>query len=250
MLDEKIPIANPKPAPGVHNTRYKNPTIKPAWYKARQRTITRAQKRVERELWPKFGLEYAYNARLDLDGAFGRTAPTILEIGCGNGEAIVALAAAQPECNFVGVDWFRSGLAVCLGSLEERGLTNVRLIRSDAANLLERGLPDDTPMFDEVKVFFPDPWYGSPERRVIRPDVVQQLSRRMRHSSVLHVATDVACYPEHVRQVFASPQAAGGQWEPIEVDDHQRPSTRYEREGIAAGRPVEDLHFAFRGRLL
>ena len=240
QLEDKIPA-------GASSTRYRNPEIKPAWYKARQRTITRAQKRAERELWPRFGLEYAYNSLIDLDEAFGREARTVLEIGCGNGEAIVALAAARPECNFLGVDWFRSGLALALGSLEERGLTNVRLIRSDAASLLERGLPVDTPLFDEVKVFFPDPWYGSPERRVIRPDVVQQLSRRMRPSGKLHVATDVADYPEHVRQVFASPQAAGGQWEPVEVDDNQRPSTRYEREGIAAGRPIEDLHFVFRG---
>jgi tRNA (guanine-N7-)-methyltransferase len=239
-------LANEWAGAGASSKRYRNPNVKPAWYKSRQRSITPAQKRIERTLWPIFGLTFAYNQRIQLDQAFGRQAPTVLEIGCGAGEAIVELAEAQPEANFVGCDWFRSGLATCLKSIEERNLTNVRLVRADAATLLDRGLPAE-PLFDEVKIFFPDPWYGSPERRVVRSEVVRQISARMRPSGFVHVATDVADYPAHVREVFASPLASGGVWRADTARRVFRPSTRYAREGVAEGRSIEDLHFAFEG---
>lgn len=233
-------------AAGSSSTRYRNPRVKPAWYASRQRSITNAQKRAERRLWPLFGLTFSYNSPLALPEAFGRDAPTVLEIGCGAGEALVEFAAARPEANFLGVDWFRSGLATCLMSIEERNLQNVRLCKADAATFLEQGLPDRTPLFDEACIFFPDPWNGSEERKIVRADVVDDLSRRMRPNGILHVATDVEGYPEHVREVMSS-GARASQWKAISCADRWRPSTRYEREGLAAGRAVEDLCFTFVG---
>ena len=135
--------------------RYRNPSVKPAWYKARQRSITPAQKAAERALWPLFGLSFSHDSTIDLRSAFGRSGPTTVEIGCGSGEALVELAAARPDHNFLGVDWYRSGLASCCMALEERGLENVRLVRADALTLLERGLPA-APLFDEALVYFPE----------------------------------------------------------------------------------------------
>lgn len=224
--------------------RYRNPRVKPAWYATRQRSITQAQKRAEKRLWPTLGLAFSYNAPLDLGQAFGRDAPTVLEIGCGAGEALTALASARPDTNFLGVDWFRSGLATCCSRIEELGLSNVRLVKADAATLLERGLPDRTPLFDEALIFFPDPWAGSDDRKMVRADVIDDLSRRMRPNGILHVATDVAGYPDHVRGVMST-GARASQWTPIDSTGRWRPSTRYEREGLAAGRTVEDLCFAF-----
>jgi tRNA (guanine-N7-)-methyltransferase len=180
--------------------RYKSPSHKPAWYKARQRAITPAQKRALRELWPLYGLAFRHDEPLDVGAAFGpqrAAAPTVLEIGCGTGEALVQLAAARRDANFLGVDWFRSGIASCLQSIEERRLDNVRVVRADAAMMLERGLPAQ-PTFDEALVFFPDPWIGSPERLMMRPEVMRSLSARMRANGVLHFASDVEGYPARV----------------------------------------------------
>ena len=226
-------------------SRYRNPRVKPAWYKARQRSITPAQKAAERTLWPLFGLVFSYNQPLDIDAAFGRvSAPTALEIGCGAGEALVEYAAARPDVNFIGVDWYRSGLASCLQEIERRDLQNVRLCRADALMLLEVGLPA-MPLLDEVLVFFPDPWRGSPERRIMRPDVMKQLSRRMRPSGQLRFASDVPGYPEDVQELLASHEAAGGQWRHVPSDERWRPSTKYAREAAVAGRAVQDLCFEF-----
>ena len=112
-------------------SRYRNPRVKPAWYKARQRSITPAQKAAERTLWPLFGLVFSYNQPLDIDAAFGRvSAPTALEIGCGAGEALVEYAAARPDVNFIGVDWYRSGLATCCQELQ-RAILDVKFVRHD-----------------------------------------------------------------------------------------------------------------------
>ena len=204
--------------------RYRNPSVKPSWYQARQRSITRAQKRALSALWPLYGLSFAHDRQIDVDAAFGRRGQTTLEIGCGAGEALVELAAARPDANFVGVDWYRSGLASCCMELQNRSLTNVRLVRSDAFMMLERGLPA-TPLLDEVLIYFPDPWRGSPERRIVRADVLAQLSRRMRPSGVLHVATDVEGYPQEVRDLLSSPTFASS-WRPTSCAGRWRPSTR------------------------
>ena len=224
----------------MSSPRYRSPTHKPGWYRARQRAITPAQKRAERALWPLYGLSFSHMNRIDPAAEFGRQQPTVLEIGCGTGEALIELATERPHSNFLGVDWFRSGLATCLQSIDARGLDNVRLVRADAATLLERGLPRK-PLFDEVLVLFPDPWYGSPERRIVRRDVLNSLQERMRWGGILHVATDVPGYPQHVRNTVA----ATGRWKEVSPAAFRRPSTRYERAGLAEGRPIVDLRFAF-----
>ena len=136
-------------ADGDCKGRYRNPTVRPAWYRSRQRSITPAQRRAERELWPTLGLRWEYDQLLDLPAAFGRDAPTVLEIGCGTGEALSVLAAARLDHDFVGVDWYRGGVASSMQRLKEANLTNARLIRGDAATLLEAALPAE-PLFDEV----------------------------------------------------------------------------------------------------
>jgi tRNA (guanine-N7-)-methyltransferase len=249
----------------LSSSRYRNPMVKPAWYKRRQRHITPAQKRAEKALWPRFGLTFGHECNLDLDKAFAQSTsdtkattalpPRVLEIGCGNGEAITQLAAQRPEAEFVGVDWLRRGLASCCMALDELGLENVRLVRADAATLLTTALPE-APLFSEVLVFFPDPWYGSPERRLIRPDVVDALGRRMRPGGCLRVGTDVYGYPEEIKATMAAADTEGDggrcRWHCVScaeleagIPGHGRPSTRYEREAIEEGRPVEDLCFVY-----
>lgn len=272
--------------------RYRNPNVRPHWYRQRSRIITPSQKKAERALWPSYGLSWSHGTPLDLDAAFagwippaqGESAtlesatlaslladretstdatprlatrltplgdrppaspPTrVLEVGCGSGEALLANAEARPHAQFVGVDWFRAGHAVAMQQFGERGLSNVRLVRADAALLLERGLPA-RPLFNEVMVFFPDPWNGSPEMRLIRTDFLGALAPRLRPGASLHLATDVAGYPEYARRVF---REAGG-WSEIPAGDaaRQRPSTRYFREAIAEGRTSADLLFRYLG---
>ena len=233
--------------------RYRNPRVRPAWYRQRQRALTPAQKRAEQALWPQWGLSWSYGDRLDLDARFGRAhaegAPgkLCLEVGCGTGEALAALASARPQDDFVGVDWYRGGLASALQKVDALGLTNVRVARADALLLLDV-LPQQ-PLFDEILVYFPDPWRGSLERRMVRAEVTRALWERCRTGARLRLATDVADYPAHARAVLAS--AEGGHWRELpsseaglqEPGASSRPSTKYERAAIDEGRTIADLCF-------
>ena len=91
----------------------------------------------------------------------------------------------------------------------------------------------------------------APERRILRTDVVDSIGACMRPGGVLHFASDVAGYPDEARDVVASASAPGGGgaavWEPASMEGRWRPSTRYEREAIAAGRPIEDVVWRFVG---
>ena len=140
-----------------------------------------------RSQWPTYGLTWSHGAEIDLDAAFANWSPPaapdvdalencgnvatvsstlaraetrattrVLEVGCGSGEAIIANAAARPAAQFVGVDWFRAGHAIAMQELEQKRITNVRLVRADAALFLERGLPA-RPLFDEVSAITPRP---------------------------------------------------------------------------------------------
>lgn len=226
--------------------RYRNPTVRPSWYRNRQRTITPAQRRAEQTLWPSLGLAWQHGKVLDLPSAFARSAPLVLEIGCGTGEALAALAAARPYHNFVGVDWYRGGVAASMQRLDAAGLTNARLIRGDAATLLESALPA-APLFDEVLVFFPDPWRGSTERRILRPAVIGQIRLRIRPGGLLRIGTDVEGYPAEARAVIAEDSSA---WRELRCADlegcrsgHFRPDTHYAREAVRNGREIHDLCF-------
>jgi tRNA (guanine-N7-)-methyltransferase len=191
---------------------------------------TPAQQRALVELWPRFGLETG-GTPLDLDAVFGRQAPRTLEIGFGNGGTLVALAAAHPERDYLGV--------------EVHALTNLRLVRRDAVELLQGAIGDAA--LDEVLIYFPDPWPKKRhhKRRLMQPDFVALLARRLRPGGRLRLATDWEPYAEWLLAVLgASPAmrncAADGGYVPRPP---VRPETRFERRGTRLGHVVHDLEF-------
>jgi tRNA (guanine-N7-)-methyltransferase len=177
---------------------------------------------------------------LDLHELFGRAAPKLLEIGIGAGETTIAMAIAQPDLDVVAVDVHTPGIATVLAAIEELGLTNVRLVEGDVLDLMPRLAPRS---LDGIRVFFPDPWPKPRQqrRRLIKPDVVDELVARLRHSGWLHLATDIDDYAEQIQAVCdAHPSLRGGIIErPV-----WRPVTRYEQRGIDAGRHPIDLWYA------
>src|SRR5215468_5488964 len=88
--------------------------------------ITEAQERALEELWPRYGLEFTPGI-LDLAALFGRAAPRRCEIGFGNGDHLLALAAAHPEHDFLGIEVHRPGVGRLLLALERQRLGNVRV---------------------------------------------------------------------------------------------------------------------------
>lgn len=185
-------------------------------------------------LLPHLGVEVA-GRPLDAVAVFGRSAPLVLDIGCGDGEATVALAVAEPGRDVLAVDVHTPGLAALLRRLEERHLTNVRVAEGDALIVLR----DMVRAVDEVRVLFPDPWPKTRhhKRRLVTRDFADLVASRLRPGGRLHVATDWPHYAEQVLAVVgACPQLDGG---PVPRPD--RPVTRFERRARKEGRAVVDV---------
>src|SRR5208283_2324354 len=118
--------------------------------------VTAAQERALTELWPAFGVGFT-GAPIELDAAFGRSAPRCLEIGFGAGEVIGALAKTHPEIDYLGIEVHRSGVGRLLLAAEESSLENLRIICHDAVEVLASAIADRS--FDSIFIFFPDPWH-------------------------------------------------------------------------------------------
>ena len=208
----------------------------------RQGRTTPAQARAMAELLPQFGIAFA-RERLDLDRAFGRKAPKILEIGFGMGETTAAIARAHPENDYLGIEVHTPGVGALLRRVAGAGLANVRVIQHDAVEVIEHMLGERT--LDGVHIFFPDPWPKKRhhKRRLIQPAFVELLARRMKPGAILHVATDWEDYAQHILAVLsAEPQlentAPGYAPRPA-----VRPLTKFEGRGLELGHRVWDIVF-------
>ena len=171
----------------------------------RQGRFTPAQQRAFDEQWPRFGLDYAGTPR-DFDAAFGRSAPRIVEIGFGNGEAL-------------------------------------RVFHHDAVEVLTHEVADGS--LDEIRIYFPDPWHKKRhhKRRLVQPEFAALLVRKLAPDGRLHLATDWQEYAEHMWDVLdATPGIANraGPRGAVPRPDW-RPQTHFETRGQKLGHGVWDL---------
>ena len=221
-----------------------HPSRKIRSFVRREGRITAGQQRALQDLWPRYGLET--QSLLNLDDIFGRSAPRTLEIGFGNGDALLAMATNQPQTDFIGIEVHRPGVGRLLRELEQRALTNVRVIREDAVAVLEQCLPDDS--LDRLLLFFPDPWHKKRhhKRRIVQAAFIELLARKMARGGILHMATDWEDYAEHMLAVMGRSTAfhncsAANSYSPR---PDYRPTTRFEQRGQRLGHGVWDLLYA------
>lgn len=204
--------------------------------------MTAAQRRALEKWWPRYGVEFQ-DSPLNLARLFGREAPRILEIGCGMGESLAALAATHPGNDYLAVEVYRPGIGTLLRRLAEAGLDNVRVINADAVAVLERMIPPRS--LDAVYLFFPDPWPKKRhhKRRIVQPPFVALVQGRLRRGGLLHMVTDWPDYAAHMRAVMADAKGfhclSGG--ESPGQRPAWRPLTKYEQRARRLGHTVCDL---------
>jgi tRNA (guanine-N7-)-methyltransferase len=206
--------------------------------------ITLAQARALQDLWGDYGINFAPGP-LDLEGVFGRRAPRLLEIGFGNGEALLAIALARGDWDCLGIEVYEAGVGRLLLQAHAARATNLRVICHDAVEVLEQQLPDSS--IDEVLVFFPDPWPKKRhhKRRLIQPAFTNVLARKLVPGGVLRLATDWQPYAEQMLEVLNACEllvndAADRAYAPRPAI---RPPTRFERRGQRLGHGVWDLEY-------
>ena len=199
--------------------------------------ITEAQRKALVDLMPRFGLDFSEN-QVDLGVVFGRTARKVLDIGFGDGEALLTAAANNPSIDYLGVEVHNPGIGHLLLLLEQAGLTNVRIIHRDVVEVLSNMLPDVC--LDGVNVYFPDPWPKKRhhKRRLVQPVIASEFARVIKAGGTLHLATDWENYAEHMKQVIGSTGAFARLATEIDL---VRPPTKFERRGQRLGHSVWDL---------
>ena len=207
----------------------------------RRAPLGRTRQDALRRLWPRLGFTVhdLPDEPLDTAAMFGRTAPVVLEIGPGMGETTAAMAAADPDRDYLAVEAHVPGVAQLLLLVEQHGLTNVRVGHGDALDLVRRNLGTGT--LDAVHAFFPDPWPKSRhhKRRLVQPEHVALLRSRLRPGGTLHLATDWQPYADQMLEVLvADPGLRTDGFVPRPA---HRPVTKFEGLARAAGRGSVDL---------
>ncbi len=208
----------------------------------RQGRVSNAQQRALDELKPRYAIPFQAEL-LDLDQAFGRVAPKILEIGFGMGETTARIAAAHPENDYLAIEVHSPGVGSLLKQIDELGLANVRIMQHDAVEVLKRMIPDAS--LDGVHIFFPDPWPKKRhhKRRLIQAPLVALLCDKLKPGGYFHAATDWQEYAEHILAVLAAEPRLVNSAEGYAPRPGYRPLTKFEQRGLRLGHGVWDLVF-------
>ena len=237
---------------------------------------TAGQQRAMDELGPQFLLSFK-DAPLNLVEAFGgSTKPKILEIGFGMGETTAKIAALRAEDDFLGIEVHLPGVGALLKLIGENQLSNLRVIRHDAVEVLEKMIAPNS--LDGIHIYFADPWHKKRhhKRRLIQAEFVRLLVSRLKPGAYLHLATDWHNYAEQMLLVLnaestlqntssdlvkietfdgsdvAKPDETPNEFKPtLEQLNAQhvgyvdrpayRPVTKFENRGIKLGHGVWDL---------
>ena len=206
-------------------------------YVLRQGRTTPAQKRALEALYPKYGIEFAQEK-------ISSSRPLVLEIGSGMGETTVEIAKAHPDTDFIAVEVHGPGVGSLLNRIAAEGLSNIKVIRHDALDVLEHMIADHS--LAAIHLFFPDPWPKKRhhKRRLVQPGFAALAATKLKEGGILHAATDWPEYAEHMHAVFSREPLL----EPAAAGFTARPVTKFESRGRRLGHPVRDLVFRRRGK--
>jgi tRNA (guanine-N7-)-methyltransferase len=211
-------------------------------YSRRQGRITTAQREALQTLWKDYCLDP--DRPFDAAAVFSRSdIPLILEIGFGNGNTLLEMAAADPEKDYLGIEVHRPGVGHLMRLLAHHGVTNVRIYCADAVDVLKRCLPDEN--LDGVNLFFPDPWPKKRhhKRRLVTPEFIDLIAKKLKVGGRFHTATDWEDYAQSMASVLEANRhlrntAPSGSFA---KRPGQRPLTKFERRGLRLGHRVRDL---------
>jgi tRNA (guanine-N7-)-methyltransferase len=207
--------------------------------------LTSGQQRALEHLWPLYGLGQLPSAgyRIDFEKIFGRLAPAILEIGFGDGKALLEAAQQNPQQDFIGVEVHKPGIGHLLLRLHQYDITNVRVICDDAIEVLQHGIKDES--LSKVCLFFPDPWPKKKhnKRRIVQSHFITLLENKLLPGGVFHFSTDWQEYADEAlckldQSTRLENLAGKGDFSPR---PDTRPETKFEIRGQRLGHEVRDI---------
>lgn len=184
------------------------------------------------------------DGKIDFARLFGRVGPVHIEIGTGKGTFLVNQAQALPDDNFLGIEWAGRYYRYAVDRIGRWDMTNVRIIRTDAAVFIADSVPYDS--VDCFHIYFPDPWHKKRhnKRRLICPENLENLIGCLKTGGQLRIATDHADYFEQIKSVLV---VRSDQLEEIDflrpagAQEGEYAGTNFERKYIKDQRPIHTI---------
>jgi tRNA (guanine-N7-)-methyltransferase len=184
------------------------------------------------------------DGKIDFISIFGRPSPVHIEIGTGKATFQLNQARTQPDVNFLGIERANKYYRYAVDRIGRWGLTNARIIRTDAAAFLANFVPDNS--IDCFHIYFPDPWpkRRHHKRRFFCPVNLQHLLRCLKTKGQIRIATDHADYFEQIKELITDNRE---KLEAIEflptagTEPGERTGTNYERKFLKEQRPIYTL---------
>lgn len=194
------------------------------------------------ELGPKFVLPFKPE-RLNPAEVFGREAPLVFEIGFGMGDATAKIAQTLADTDFIGCEVHEPGVGALLKHIDERDLSNIRIVQHDAVEVLEQMIAPAS--LAGVHIYFPDPWHKARhnKRRLIQAPFVAKLIQHIRPGGYLHCATDWEPYAQQMLEVLSAEPGLENTAQGFAEKPDYRPLTKFENRGLKLGHGVWDVVF-------
>lgn len=174
---------------------------------------------------------------LDLGAVFGRAASIEVDLGCGDGSFLAAIAAENPDKNFLGVERLQGRVRSACGKIERAGLTNARVIQLEISYAVEHLLPPKS--VTTFYLLFPDPWpkRRHAPRRIVSENFLSALHRALVPNGAIRIATDEMAYFRQIMGVVSGSQG----FAIVQDSAWVLPSTQFERRFRKRGIPIQRL---------
>ena len=213
-------------------------------YVRRSGRLTPGQKKALEKYWPRYGLDFE-STQVGFEAIAQGFNYRNLEIGIGNGEALIAMALNDPDSLYLGVEVYQPGIGRCLNHIYDHALANIRLIAHDAIEVMQQMLPPQS--LNRILLFFPDPWHKKRhhKRRIVNQQFRDLCFTLLKSGGCLHLATDWQDYAEKMSAELLgdSRYLNRGDDKGYSPKPSYRPKTRFENRGIRLGHGVWDLIF-------
>lgn len=213
-------------------------------YVIRAGRMTEGQRNAFDKCWPRYGVSL-FDGPFNYTERFGREAPVVLEIGFGMGASFLQMAQAEQDKDFIGIEVHPPGVGRLINCANDEDVDNIRVYMADAVDVLNDCIADGS--LSRFQLYFPDPWHKKKhnKRRIVQPDFIALVQKKMKKGGVIHLATDWHEYAEHMMEVMSLAQGVrntAGEYCYAQKPDF-RPTTKFETRGENLGHGVWDLLF-------
>jgi len=156
---------------------------------------------LDQSKWTQTALKAMPEGLLNWHELFGRDAPVVLDLGCGNGRSLIGSAIARPDHDHLGIDILPVVIRYARKRGNQRGLSNIKFAVLGGRELLEKHVAAHS--VAEIHCYHPQPYYDPAKvhLRLITPTFLASVHRALKPGGLFVVQTDNPGYWKYIREV-------------------------------------------------